>query len=196
MMASFDKPAGFGQVVEALRAGRAAVFPTDTVYGLGVSVLHAKTPQPIFDIKQRAADKPVAWLVAGPGALDKFGADVPERARRLAAEHWPGALTIIVKANESVPLAFRPASGTIGLRMPDSQTALALIRELESPLATSSANLSGRFAPHVFADIDPRILQKAAAIDCDEPASGVASTVIDCSQGVINVVRQGDVFVS
>ncbi len=77
----------------ALKAGEPVVFPTDTVMGLGVAVEAAPTPQVLYDIKGRASDKPIAWLVADASALDTYGANVPQYARDLADAHWPGALT-------------------------------------------------------------------------------------------------------
>lgn len=186
----------FSHVVASLRAGKPAVFPTDTVYGLGVSVLHARTPEAIYDIKQRDAGKPIAWLVDSPDALARFGMDVPERAFELAKRHWPGALTIIVKASDEVPEAFRAVSGTIGLRMPASDTALALMHELGSPLATSSANLSGGIAPQSIDEVDEALLERVDAVLSDNaPRSGRASTVIDCSKGSLDVIRPGDISV-
>ena len=188
---------GFAEAVEALKAGKAVVFPTDTVYGLGVSVEHARTPQVIYDLKQRNAGKPLAWLVGGVEALDEYRAGVPDCARALAAKHWPGALTIIVRANENVPEAFRSEAGTIGLRMPDCKTTLELIESVGSPLATSSANVSGRPDSSSAESIDRSLLEKvAASIVNDVVSGGVASTVIDCSQGRIVVVRQGAIAVS
>ncbi len=188
---------GFAEAVEALKAGKAVVFPTDTVYGLGVSVEHARTPRAIYDLKQRDAGKPIAWLVGGVEALDEYGVEVPDYARVLAAKHWPGALTIIVRANESVPEAFRSEVGTIGLRMPDCKTTLDLIESVGSPLATSSANVSGCPDSSSAESIDRSLLEQvAASIVNDVVSGGVASTVIDCSQGKIVVVRQGTIAVS
>ena len=188
---------GFAEAVEALKAGKAVVFPTDTVYGLGVSVEHARTPRAIYDLKQRDAGKPIAWLVGGVEALDEYGVEVPDYARALAAKHWPGALTIIVRANESVPEAFRSEVGTIGLRMPDCKTTLDLIESVGSPLATSSANVSGSPDSSSAESIDRSLLEQvAASIVNDVVSGGVASTVIDCSQGKIVVVRQGTIAVS
>lgn len=180
------------KAITALKQGQPVVLPTDTVYGLGVAVRYAASPQAIYDIKQRVAGKPIAWLVDSPEALDVFGKDVPSEARALAASHWPGALTIIVKASSFVPSAFIPASGTIGLRMPASAEALELIRAV-GPIATSSANLSGGDDPRMFEDIDGRLLERAAAsVRGAHPGSGTASTVLDFSQGDMRVVRQGD----
>ena len=125
-----------------LRAGGAAVFPTDTVYGLGVAVGSCASPQQLFAIKRRDEGKPVAWLVGGVHDLDAYGKDVPAWARTAAKKHWPGALTLIVRASNAVPVAFQSAQGTIGLRMPNSDVALDLIRAVGTPLATTSANIS------------------------------------------------------
>lgn len=183
------------RAIAALRGGKPVVFATDTVYGIGVAVLHAPSPQAIYDIKQRTAGKPIAWLVGDVGALDEYGVDVPADAHALAAKHWPGALTLIVKASDAVPSAYLPSSGSIGLRMPASESALELIRAV-GPIATSSANLSGGPDPCVFADLDPALLARAAvALPADAPASGVASTVADCSQGGVRVLRQGAIRV-
>lgn len=168
-------------VIAALKAGRAAIFPTDTVYGIGVAVRHAQSPQELFDLKRRPADKPIAWLVGGPSDLDRYGADVTPEARKLVEEGWPGALTVIVKASDEVPPAFRSAQGTIGLRMPASETALALIREV-GPLAASSANISGEPVPRAFGEIAPELLAAVAAIGSDFPGTGTASTVLDCTK--------------
>ena len=182
------------QAIAALKAGAPAVFPTDTVYGIGVAVRYAPSPQALYDIKKRDAGKPIAWLVGGVEALDEYGVDVAQEARALAEAYWPGALTLIVKASNAVPAAFLPAAGTIGLRMPASEVALALVHAL-GPLATSSANLSGGPDPRAFADLEPKLLEQVAAAICsDRSNSGVASTVVDCSKGEARVVRQGAIL--
>ena len=182
------------EAIEALKEGKPVAFPTDTVYGLGVAVEYADSPQAVYDLKKRDADKPIAWLVGGPEALDTYGADVSEEARKLAADHWPGALTIVVKASDAVPSAFQAPNGTIGLRMPDNETALRLIRVV-GPIATSSANAAGDEAPRVVGDLDPDLAECVTVIGDDgSVASGVASTVIDCSQGETTTVRQGAVM--
>lgn len=182
------------QAIAALEAGEPVVFPTDTVYGLGVAVRHADSPQAVRDIKERAAGKPIAWLVGSVEGLATYGADVPDRAFELARAYWPGPLTIVVKASDAVPPAFQSAEGTIGLRMPDNADALALI-EAVGPIAASSANLSGGPDPRAFQDLDQALLERAAvAFEGSQPGSGVASTVIDCSEGKTTVLRQGGIM--
>ena len=180
------------EAAEALRRGQAVVFPTDTVYGLGVAVEAARSPQVLFDIKRRDRGKPVAWLVGDASDLERYGREVPDVACVLARAHWPGPLTLVVKASQAVPPAFRSAEGTIGLRMPDSETALALVRAAGGPVATTSANLSGGPAPRTFEELDPALVAAAAAaVRDDARKSGVASTVVDCTGEGPVVLRRG-----
>ena len=182
-----------------LRTGGAAVFPTDTVYGLGVAVGSCASPQQLFAIKRRDEGKPVAWLVGGVHDLDAYGKDIPAWARTAAKKHWPGALTLIVRASNAVPVAFQSAEGTIGLRMPNSDVALDLIRAVGTPLATTSANISGAPAPSCDAQLDAELLKQVDAvvrgIDC-VGGEGVASTVVDCTGEHPVVLRQGSITIT
>ena len=180
---------------QVLRAGKPAVFPTDTVWGLGVSVLAADSPAILYDIKRRPQGKPVAWLVAGSDALEVYGREVPAYAHALADAFWPGALTLVVKAASVVPAPFASEEGTIGLRMPASDLARKLIEEVGCPLATTSANVSGNAAPADGEQLDPAILSRVAAVMADDgsPKSGVASTVVDCTGEKPRIVRTGGI---
>lgn len=164
---------GMEGAARALRAGRPAAFPTDTVYGVGVAVEYAAGPQELFRLKRRDEGKPVAWLVGSPDDLLTYGDDVPDYVLRLARAFWPGGLTLVVRASERVPAAFQSAEGTIGLRMPASALALDLIRKVGCPLAATSANFSGEPAPGAFDELDPAFAQ-AVGVVVGETAAGEA----------------------
>ena len=216
------RPLALEEATRALAVGNAVIFPTDTVFGLGVSVSAAPGPQLLYDLKHRDAGKPVAWLVEGPEALDVYGRDVPAYARRLADAFWPGALTLVVRASDAVPAAFQSPAGTIGLRMPASEAALGLIRAAGCPLAVTSANLSGAADTARAEDLDRALVARTAGLylpggvaaagiasGCAEatpsasarfaagdrlvppPASGTASTVLDCTGEAPRVLRAG-----
>ena len=180
------------EAVEVLKRGGAVVFPTDTVYGIGVAVRYAPSPQVIYDIKRRDEGKPIAWLVSGVDALDAYGKNVAPRARELVRGYWPGALTVIVEASDAVPLAFRSQAGTVGLRMSAGEVALALVREV-GPIAASSANVSGDCDPRAFREVDAGLIERVGAcVESDgDIASGIASTVVDCSKGGLRILRKG-----
>ena len=185
------------QAADALVRGEACVFPTDTVYGVGVSVRHAAGPDVLFALKGRDAGKPVAWLVGSVCDLDRYGRDVPEFAYALARAFWPGPLTLVVRASDEVPSAFRSAKGTVGLRMPKSDTALELIGKVGSPLATTSANASGMPAPRALEALDAAFAEAVGCVVADRAErSGVASTVLDCTGDHPCVLREGDITIA
>lgn len=184
------------EAIAALRRGEAVIFPTETVYGLGVSVEAAASPDVLYDLKERDRGKPISWLVGGVDDLDRYGAHVPDLARRLARAYWPGPLTLVVEAGGAVPAAFRSAAGSIGLRMPDNEAALELIEAVGCPLATTSANISGLQAPGAFDALDPDLAARVSVVvpdDGDDDKSGVASTVLDCTVDPPRLLREGAV---
>ncbi len=189
-------PRSLDEAASALKRGEAVIFPTETVYGLGVSVEAVAGPDVLYSLKERDRGKPISWLVTGCDDLDRYGAHVPDLARKLARAYWPGALTLIVEASDAVPPAFRSAAGSIGLRMPDSATALALIEAVGCPLATTSANPSGEVAPGAIDALDPQLAARVNVVladEADDDKSGVASTVIDCTGDAPRIVREGAV---
>lgn len=179
----------FDQVVRALKAGEPAVFPTDTVYGIGVAVKTADSPAVLYRSKQRSDDKPIAWLVGSVVDLEKYGQNVPAWALDLAHRFWPGALTLVVEASEAVPAAYRSAKGTIALRMPDHDIALELIEHV-GPIATTSANRSGEPAPTCLQEVPEAFTAMFRAIG-GETHDGRASCVVDCTEGEPRTIRSG-----
>lgn len=178
-------------VIDALKAGKAALFPTDTVYGLGVAVEAVPSPEQLYHLKQRASDKPIAWLIGDARDLERYGKNVSEQAKELASSHWPGALTLVVEASDEVPAAYRSQEGTIALRVPDHPATRRLI-EAVGPLATTSANLSGDPAPTRLTEVAPEIASAVCAL-AGETHAGQASSVIDCTGEVPRVLRAGTI---
>ncbi len=179
---------------EVLVAGRPVVFPTDTVYGIGMVVLSGGDAGEIFEIKRRDRAQTLPWLVASVDALVLYGVELPKGCLALAADHWPGALTIVVRASEKVPAAYRAADGTIALRMPDSPVALSLVEAVGAPIATTSANLHGCPAAVSVAELDPELLARTPLVlDGGIIPSGVPSTVVSYADGAPKMIREGEI---
>jgi tRNA threonylcarbamoyl adenosine modification protein (Sua5/YciO/YrdC/YwlC family) len=176
------------EAIKHLKRGELAIFPTDTVYGIALS--SEFPPDKIFAAKKRPPDKSIPWLVSSPAALDIYGTDLPDYARELAEEQWPGALTLVVKASNKVLKAYRGEDDTIALRMPASELCLELIRGIGCPLATTSANISGEEAARSLDKINPALLQEAAIIlDAGLIKSGGASRIVRCTTDNPEVIR-------
>lgn len=184
-----------------LKNGDPVIFPTDTVCGIGVAVQCADSPQKLYELKSRTTEKPIAWLVGSLEDITKYGSGVPAYAQRLADAFWPGPLTLIVKASDVVPEQFRSAAGTLGMRMPQSDVALELIRRTDSPLATTSANVSGAGDAVDVGNIDETLLSNVpyvlymygSSAKPSASSSGIASTVIDCTEESPKILREGSI---
>jgi L-threonylcarbamoyladenylate synthase len=177
-----------------LRDGGVIVFPTETVYGIGALADSKFGPHEIFEVKVRPTNLPIPLLVETEDALDTWGVDVPEYAHRLAQAFWPGAITIVVKASARVPKDFVAPDGTIGLRSPDHEVVRELLQAAGGPIFATSANTHGNPAPGSFDDVEPRIIANAdLSLDGGETKHQLASTVVICTGGEPEVVREGSI---
>jgi tRNA threonylcarbamoyl adenosine modification protein (Sua5/YciO/YrdC/YwlC family) len=128
---------------QALGMGELIVLPTDTVYGIGCDAFNEAAVRRLLEAKGRGRDAPPPVLIPGIPTLDALAESVPDEVRALVAAFWPGALTVIVPARESLRWDLGETHGTVALRMPDNDVALELLSET-GPLAVSSANLTGK----------------------------------------------------
>lgn len=174
-----------------LSSGGVAIFPTETVYGIGASVFSLGGIKRIYDLKGREGRKPLALLVPHLEAAGPLVESIPVEAKRLANKFWPGPLTLVLMAS---PLGRLVTGGllTIGVRVPDHPIALELLRKMQVPLATTSVNRSGQ-KPAVSAKECARLFGKK--VDCliDGGACRVktASSVVDMSHYPFTVIREG-----
>jgi len=180
------------RALEILRAGGLVAFPTDTVYGVGSLAFDGKAVECIYKAKERPVEKAIPVLIGDTDDLDRVAIDIPNLARRLASRFWPGALTILVPKKPSLPEAVS-ATPAVGVRVPDHNTARALLRAA-GPMAVTSANLSGQTGPttaqEVFAQLGGHI---ELIIDGGKTPGGLPSTLVDCTGHEIRVLRQGPI---
>lgn len=181
------------EAVATLAFGGVLVMPTDSVYGIGCAALPENPAhERIFAIKRRDRAQTLPWLVADASDLATYADGLPAYAVALATRYWPGALTLVVRASDAVPPAYRAANGTIALRCPDSNLVRALVRAVGAPLATTSANTHGAEAATSGSGVEQRIVDEAdLVLDAGPAPVGVASTIVDCTGDVPVVLREG-----
>ena len=177
---------------QALAAGQLIVLPTDTVYGIAADALQADAVQALLDAKRRGRDMPPPVLISEPAMLRALVADVPPEVDALINRFWPGALTLIMKAQASLRMDLGRTEGTIAVRVPDHAGARAVLRRV-GPLAVSSANTSGQ---PPATTVDEAIAQLGASVSVyldGGPTPGpVASTIIDLASITTGrIVRAG-----
>ena len=101
----------------------------------------------IYEVKGRPAVKPLSLMISGKSEISRYAESVPEAAEFLADRYWPGPLTIVLKAKNTIPDIVLAGGKTVGLRCPDHPLTLQLICEAGTALAAPSANLSGGKSP-------------------------------------------------
>jgi L-threonylcarbamoyladenylate synthase len=170
------------EAVSAVRAGRLVVMPTDTVYGLGADAFSPAAVNALLAAKRRGRDMPVPVLVGSWQTLDGICDEVTPTARKLVEAYWPGALSLLFRAQPSLAWDLGDAYGTVLVRMPLHPMALDVLAAT-GPMAVSSANRSGQ-PPATTVDEARAQLGGAVAVYLDggPTASSVPSTIVDVSQ--------------
>lgn len=187
--------AGVEAAAAAVREGKVVVLPTDTVYGIGCDAFSADAVTAVLAAKGRGRDMPPPVLVPNLVTVDGLARDVPAYARALLGAFWPGPLTIVVTSQPSLAWDLGETNGTVAIRMPDDETALALLGAV-GPMAVTSANVTGRPAATTMAEAQEQ-LGASVAVYLDagpvEPTAGtgLASTIVDCTGPAPVTLREG-----
>ena len=172
-----------------LKRGGMVIFPTDTVYGIGVCANKKDGIKDIYRVKKRSKAKSIIVLICHKQDVNKFAAHVPEGTKKLMKTFWPGALTIVFKAKNNKKYGIM--SDTIGIRMPANKIALSLIRKT-GPLATSSANISGEQSVNSAGALSARLKRRVnMIINGGKSLYGRESTIIDATTQTFRVLREG-----
>ncbi len=176
-----------------LQGGGLVAFPTETVYGLGANGLDAEACRKIYEAKGRPSDNPLILHVADRAMVDDIAQEIPAAAEKLLAAFCPGPITLILKRKAVVPDRITGGLPTVGVRMPESRAARAMIRAAGVPVAAPSANISGRPSPTTAADVLRDMEGRIPLILDGGPCSfGVESTIVDCTgPGPAVILRPG-----
>lgn len=185
-------PTAIALAVAALGRGEVVGLPTETVYGLAADAENPEAVSRIFALKGRPADHPVIVHVADASGLERYGREVPDAARRLAAAFWPGPLTLVVRRAPRVSDLVTGGQDTVGLRSPGHPVAQAVLAAFGRGLAAPSANRFGHVSPtsaaHVREEFGERV---PIVLDGGDCPVGIESTIVDLSGGRPRILRPG-----
>lgn len=180
------------QAVDILRKGGVIIYPTDTVYGIGCDILQADAIERICRIKGILPHKAnLSFICNDLSHLSEYTKPISTPTFRLLKDHLPGPYTFILPASKLVPKILQSKKSTIGLRIPDNPIAMALVRELGRPILSTS--LPGE---QVEDTTDPDVMYENFGSQVDAVIDGgiggmVPSTVVDCSEEELVVIREG-----
>lgn len=186
--------AALDEAARLLREGRLVALPTETVYGLGADAANPDAVASIFAAKGRPQDNPLIVHICSMEMLPLVAREVPPQAKALAAQFWPGPLTMILPKTDYIPSITSAGLDTVAVRYPSHPIALELIRRAGRPIAAPSANLSGSpsttTAQHCVNDLTGRV---DAIVDGGSCTVGLESTVISLTGPVPRLLRPGAV---
>lgn len=176
---------------DILEEGGVIIFPTDTVYAYGCDIKDKRAIEKIYRLKKMDKKKPLSFIFTDISEISEYVRNVSDEAFKIMKKAFPGPYTFIFLASRLVPKIVVTNQKTIGVRIPDNNIALDIVRALGRPiLATSVFNLSGEYL------IDPRELEKVFRNEVDlvidaGPKPAEPSTVADLSGDEIVVIREG-----
>lgn len=180
--------------LQILENGEMIIIPTETVFGIAVRADNDRAINNIYKVKKRSEQKPLQIMVSDIAMAKKY-AVFNDKAESLANKYWPGSLTMILRSKVDTKLStLLDHNGTIGLRIPNNEKVLDLLRSIDVPLAVTSANISNESPlldlygiKDVFGD-DIAILDNK-----NSNFSGIASTVIDITSDNVRFLRDGNI---
>lgn len=186
------------EIAEGILSGKSAVFPTETVYGIGANALVNKACENVFEIKGRPNNKPLIILISNLDMLNGIIAPMNEVENKLIEKFWPGPLTIVLDKSKDCKISEVVTAGkpNIGVRMTSGEIASLIIKKAGVPIVAPSANLSGKPTGTKIDNIIEKFGDKVDYIlDCGDIESDVTSTVVEVKDDIICVLRQGKIGV-
>ena len=174
-----------------LRDGKLVAFPTETVYGLGADALNPQAVAKIFELKERPSFDPLIVHIAHIDQMKPLVAEPDSRIFRIAERFWPGPLTIVMNKSTIVPDIVTAGLPTVGIRMPNNDIALELIRTAGCPIAAPSANKFGRISPTTAAHVKKQLPDVDYILEGGKTTVGIESTIIRLTETGFQILRNG-----
>lgn len=182
------------RLVEILKKGGVIIYPTDTVYGLGCDIFNQKAVERVAKIKGVKIEKAnFSFIFYDLSHLSDYAHHVSNSIFKLMKYYLPGPYTFILEANNKIPKIFRTRKKTIGIRIPDNNIVRNIVKDLGNPLLTSSVHDEDKLLDYTT---DPELIYEQYNNEVDAVINGgycnnEASTVIDCTKGEPEILRQG-----
>jgi len=185
------------EAAAVIKQGGVIVFPTRCLYGLGADAMNPDAVERIIEIKQRPQDNPILVLIDSDNQLEMLVEKISPAADAIMEAFWPGRVTLVFDARDTLADSLTAQTGKIGVRLPGHPVAAAMVRQVKGPLTGTSANLSGRPGCYRLPDLDPQIAgQVDLILDAGTLQGGVGSTVVDVTEEPPRILREGEVTAS
>lgn len=181
-------------IAEKLRKGAVIIYPTDTVYAIGCDIKNGKALERVAKIKGvKLAKANFSVICSDLSHLSDYCKQIDNSTFKLLKRTLPGAFTYILNANSTVPKIFNAKKKTIGIRVPDNNIARDIVKELGSPIVTTSLRDDDEIIEYTT---DPELIFEKYQNEVDIVIDGgyggnVGSTIVDLTEGYPEVIREG-----
>ena len=187
-------PKAIEQVVDVLRRGGIIIYPTDTVYGLGCDITNHKAISRICQIRHLKPEKAnLSFICYDLRDISDYIKPIDNTTFRVLKKALPGPFTFIFNASHKVPKLLSSNKKTVGIRVPDNDIAREIVRVLGNPIVSTSIHDDDEIIEY---STDPELIHEKYEDKVDLVIDGgyggnIASTVVDCTSGEFEVVREG-----
>jgi len=179
---------------DVLKRGGVVIYPTDTIYGIGVDATNSEAIERVYTLKGRDKVEPLPVIFPDLKSAEEY-AELNELSLKIAKRMLPGPITLLLKKKDKLPSELTLGSELLGIRIPDSYFCIALAKSFSLPFTTTSANKSGMRAGNVDEILEQfknnleliDLVIDVGALDEKPP-----STILDVSENSVQVVREGE----
>lgn len=183
------------KAVEVIKQGGIVIFPTDTAFGIGCRIDNEIAIERLFNIRKRPNIMAVPVLFDSIERVRKYSLSFDSKVEQLMQKYWPGALTIVLPCDVSkAPSLVRGSGKTLGVRIPNHEIPIEIIKKVGVPILAPSANFHGGKTPYDFKALDKGLIKLVDfVLEGKTKGKRVPSTVVDCSKKPWKIIRQGEV---
>ena len=179
------------RIISELKNGNLVIMPTDTVYGIIADATKEETIKKVFSAKERSFNKPLLVLVSDKNMLENLVSEISPKAEEIISKYWPGPLTILFPKKDEVSDILTASSHYIAIRMPNDKRLLNIIRKVNKPLISTSANITSKETITEVSQIEEKMKEKISYILDGGVVKNEASTTIMIENDKIEIVRAG-----
>ncbi|MCF6359063.1 MAG: threonylcarbamoyl-AMP synthase [Draconibacterium sp.] len=187
-------PREIRKIADILRSGGLIIYPTDTVYGLGCDITNSKAVEKVARWKGVKIEKSnFSFICSDFSHLSDFTKPIPNSIFKVIRKNLPGPFTFILNANNNVPKYFKGKKKTVGIRIPDNNIIREIVTELGNPILSTSIHDEDDILEYTT---DPELINEKYSELADVIIDGgfgelIPSTVVDCTQHEIEIIREG-----
>ncbi len=185
----------FTEALRILEGGGIVAYPTESFYALGVIAADEDAVKRLFELKKRPAEKPLPIIVGDMDILVSIVKKIPEHAEGLMEKFWPGPLTLIFEAADSIPGLLTGRTGKVAIRVPGKSAALYMAEAIKIPITATSANPSS-LPPAEDPDAVMNYFGDKVdlIIDAGKAPGGKPSTIVDVTVSPFKILREGRII--